>query len=452
MEQEFSLWFPTYGSGDSFIYLLFFVLLLLSIICFLFSKYDILYPPLIGTISFTCCVGLAALYTNLWNLPMHFNTAIIIICMVSLFIGGGFIATNSIYKLIAKKQNTNKTIYTIDKAINITFKYLLLIILLLLFSLYYNYKEFIVLASQVTDSHNFSEMLFPVTNGVAQGIIKFSKLFSYRLLFAKSISYTSVIFFWYNFAEKKYFNCLKWSILTVLYFPFILLTAGRQLFLYFILFSLISLIMILRKRSIIQKGLKEIYIVLVAFLGFLLFFLGTGLLNGKINANLGLFRVLVHYAGVNISGFDVYINEMIIPDTPYIGLHTLSPITFFLNHFGLNYPDGIGYIPLFTVFGSVSTNVYTALFRYIIDFGFIGCGIIMFLLGFGYTFFYEYIAIKNYKSWMVMLYAFISYPIFLLGREERFLNEIFTTRTGYTFLMMMLFYKFVNAVNQERGK
>lgn len=448
MEQGFSLWYPTYGSSNSFVYYLFFIVFLLSIICFIFSKYDILYPPLVATTSFMCCIGLAALYTNIWNLPMHFNTAIVITCMISLFIFGGILATKFINKV--KIRNDICVTKPIPGMGCIPAKFWLLLILFLLFCLYSNYKEFIVLAGKVTKSCNFSEMLFPVTNGIAQGTIKFSKLFSYKLLFAKSISYTSIIFFWHNFLDKKYLNCLKWGCLVCLYFPFILLTAGRQLFLYFILFSLISLIMILRKKKIIHKGFQEVSIVLFAFLGFLLFFLGTGLLNGKINADLGLFRVLVHYAGTNISGFDVYLNEMIIPDTPYIGLLTLSPLTAILNHFGLNYPTGMAYIPLFTVFGNVSTNVYSALFRYIIDYGFLGCGIIMFLLGFGYTLFYEYIAFKNYKNWMVMLYSFISYPIFLLGREERFLNEIFTTWTVYTFIIMICFYQFVSVINRGR--
>jgi oligosaccharide repeat unit polymerase len=449
MEKEFITWISSSGNNYSFIYILFFIVLLLTVICFLFSKFDILYPPFIGTTSFTFCIGLAALYTSSWNLPMHFNTAIILIVMITVFNLGGFVATKTNEKM---KSQTNSLICNEGLIENedIPTNFWLFTILLLLVCLYLNYKEFLDLASIVTSSQKFSEMLSPVTIGIAQGKIEFSKLFFYNLIFAKAISYTSVLFFYYSFLNKKYYSCFKWAVLIVFYFPFILLTAGRQLFLYFILFSLISLIMVLRKKRIVHKGKNEMFIMLLFFFGFLFFFLSIGVLNGKINSDLGFFRVLVHYAGINISAFDVFINEMNIPDSNYIGMMTLNAVNAIVNHFGFEIPAGISYIPLFVDFGSITTNVYTALMRYISDYGFLGCGIILFLLGFGYTFFYELIALLNYKNWMVLLYAFVSYPIFLIAREERFFNEILASRTVYTFIIMMVFYKLVKTINRGR--
>lgn len=380
---------------------------------------------------------------------MHFNTAIILIVMITLFNLGGFLATKTSEKI---KTQTNSVIYNsgLIEDVDIPMNFWLITILLFLVCLYLNYKEFLNLASIVTGSQKISEMLFPVTVGIAQGKIKFSKLFFYNLILAKSISYISVLFFYYSFLNKKYYSCFKWAALILFYFPFILLTAGRQLFLYFILFSLISLIMILRKKEVIHKGINEMFIMLPFFFGFLLFFLSVGVLNGKINSDLGFFRVLVHYAGINISAFDVYINEMNIPDPNYIGMMTLNAVNAIVNHFGFDIPKGVTYIPLFVDFGSITTNVYTALMRYISDYGFLGCGIILFLLGFGYTFFYELISLSNYKDWMVLLYAFVSYPIFLIAREERFFNEILASRTVYTFIIMMVFYKLIKTINRGR--
>jgi oligosaccharide repeat unit polymerase len=129
---------------------------------------------------------------------------------------------------------------------------------------------------------------------------------------------------------------------------------------------------------------------------------------------------------------------------------TLNAVNAIVNHFGFDIPKGVTYIPLFVDFGSITTNVYTALMRYISDYGFLGCGIILFLLGFGYTFFYELISLSNYKDWMVLLYAFVSYPIFLIAREERFFNEILASRTVYTFIIMMVFYKLIKTINRGR--
>lgn len=451
MSQNFSTWVPSFGNSNSMIYILFATSILLTCITFMTSREDILYPPFVGSLSFSICIGLAALYTNSWLLPMHFNTTLIIVGMVLLFLLGGFLATETVRRFATQKNDKSNNLEGAHNVIiNCPWAVWLMIILLLLYFLYCNYIEFKMAAIQVTSSDKFSEMLFPVSTGIAHGIIKFSKYFSYRLLFAKSLAYTSTLFFEICLLKKDYKNIFRWGTIACLYIPYIILTAGRQLFLYFILFSLISLIMIIRREKYIRNRKNELYIVVGALVVFFMLFVGVGILNGKITLHLGLLKVLAHYAGVNIAALDVYLNEMNVPDTPYIGTLTLNSINAVINHFGHNLPTDNGYISLFTVFGEVSTNVYTSLFRYIADYGFIGCSCVMFLLGFGYTFFYEFTVMNGYKNWMILLYSLVSYPIFLLGREERFFNEILANWTVYTFAMMILYYKFIGFINREK--
>lgn len=125
---------------------------------------------------------------------------------------------------------------------------------------------------------------------------------------------------------------------------------------------------------------QELMIIGITLVAFLFCFLGIGVINGKIGFNTSFLNVLVHYAGTNISAFDVYINEMVMPDTRYIGTTTLDPIYIFLNNHGFDVPRFYQYITLFTAFGQVTTNVYTAFYRYIHDFGYLGCGMVMLLL------------------------------------------------------------------------
>lgn len=80
MSIEFTF-FNHHWATDSFIYVLTAVLLLLSIISFVKSKFDVLNPSFIYSICLTGCCTLAALYTRTWDLPMHFNSALIIIGM-----------------------------------------------------------------------------------------------------------------------------------------------------------------------------------------------------------------------------------------------------------------------------------------------------------------------------------------------------------------------------------
>ena len=106
---------------------------------------------------------------------------------------------------------------------------------------------------------------------------------------------------------------------------------------------------------------------------------------------------------------------------------------------------------MFTAFGPVTTNVYTAFYRYINDFGDFGCVLVMFLLGFFYTFFYRQIYRHSLKNWMILIYASIAYPIFLIGREERFFNEILTTSKISFIVCLLILYKFFEFLNERRS-
>lgn len=220
---------------------------------------------------------------------------------------------------------------------------------------------------------------------------------------------------------------------------------------YLIMYALISFFLVYRKANKNQRSIKkEISLISIAVIVFLICFLGIGLFNGKIGAGTSFLRVLVHYAGTNISAFDVYINEMVIPDTQYIGTTTFAPIYNFLYKYGFNVPHFFQYITLFTAFGPVTTNVYTAFYRYIYDFGYLGCGMVMLLLGFFYTYMYRNLYLQELKNWMILVYASIIYPIFLIGREERFFNEILSVWNLSFIIEVLILYNFFEWLSKRR--
>lgn len=443
---EFIQWFPSYGSTGSFIYCLTAILFLLSLIIFICSDYDILFPPFICSLAMTGCCGLAAIYTVNWNLPMHFITAMTIIVMVFLFVVGGAIAKSVTVNSYIQSNKTNQFI--------LPDPLWALIMIILLGFLFLNYHDFLDLAREVTTTNKFSEMLMPVIDGITHQRIHFSRLHSYRLTIATIISYCSVIGIWVNLIQKKWKDFLKWLLILILYLPFLILTGGRQPFLYLCLFMMISFLLIHRKMDLNDTSSykSEILIISVSLVVFLAVFLGIGVVNGKVDASKGFLRVLGHYFGMNIATFDVFMNEMTIIDTPYIGKTTLNAVYSFLNHRGFDIPEGNMYITLFTNFQIYSTNVYSAFYRYITDYGFIGCGIIMFLYGYLVTKFYIAIRNQGYPLTMILIYAYIAYPFFLLGREERLMNELVSTATIYTLVGMFLFLKFIewNSIRMEK--
>lgn len=448
MGVEFTYFQPVNGVQDSFIYLLTAVLFLITIICFIKSKFDVLNPSFIYSICITGCCSLAALYTEEWNLPMHFNTAMIIIVMSVMFLLGGMIAELCNY-------NDSKQLIAdafIFNGFFINWKIFLLLTGILVFFLFFNYNEFLNAATQVTQETKIGKMLRSVIEARAHQQIKFSRWYAYRMTFAKGLAYISIVAVWINLMAKQYKEILKWGVFLVLYVPFIILTGGRQGFMYLVMFSMISFFLIYRKKLGDKISLtKEITIIGLAMVFFLLSFLGIGLVNGKIGTDTKFLSVLVHYAGTNISAFDVYINEMFIPDTQYIGTTTLQQIYRVLYVIGFDVPQFFQYITLFTCFAPVSTNVYTAFYRYINDFGYLGCALIMFLIGFFYTFLYRKMYHCGLKNQMILLYASIAYPMFLIGREERFLNEIMTSSTVYLSIELLVLYKFFSYFNERRN-
>lgn len=447
MKLEFTVFQPYYGAENSFIYLLTAVLFLLAVISFIKDKCDVLSPSFIYSICLSSFCLLAALYTDIWDLPMHFNTALIIVIMSITFLMGGNLADFccQINDNIIKPQTT------IAKGFFIAWPAWILCVILLAYFIYLNYLDFINLAAQVTRETDFAKMLTPFINGLNHQEILLPRWNSYRMRFATGMAYLSFFAIWINVMAKQYKEIMKWSIFIFLYCPFIILMGGRQLFMYLIIYALISGFLVYRKMHDNKYSIKkELSCIGLAIVLFLCCFLGVGLFNGKIESDASFLKVLVHYAGTNISAFDVYVNEMALPDTQYVGTTTLTSIYNFMYKYGFNVPHFSQYITLFTSFGPVTTNVYTAFYRYIHDFGYFGCGMVMFLLGFFYTYLYRKVYYYGLRNWMILIYSSIVYPIFLIGREERFFNEILSVWNLSFIVEVLILYKFFEVLSMRR--
>lgn len=261
MGTEFTYFQPYYGAENSFIYPLVVALLLLSIFSFIKGKYDLLNPSFIYSACFTAFCMLAALYTEKWNLPMHFNTAIIIIAMSVIFLIGGGAADFccNVNKRIVKQNSSSIERFVIDWRIWI------FCIILILYFLYLNYLDFVNLATQVTKETEFNKMLKPFLDSLNLQEIQLPRWNSYRLRFVTGMAYISLIAIWINIMARHYREIVKWSFFVVLYFPFIILTGGRQQFMYLIMFALISFFLIYRKSHNNKYSLKrEIFIISIA--------------------------------------------------------------------------------------------------------------------------------------------------------------------------------------------
>ena len=434
MEKTFELIPSVYGCDNNFIWPLTLILLMLGITVFIKVQFDLLHPAFLFIGGITACCALDATVIEMWDLPFHFNTAIILVGMVGCFLAGSVLVEASTHYREGEGNSMTKI-----GGVSIGAGLWISLMLISLFCTYMNYREFLELARQVTNAENIKDMLFPVIDGIAHNKIEFSRGFAYRIVFVKCVAYVALFFVWKNMFVRQYVNCIKWGSLLFSYPVVLFFTGGRQAFLYLAMFGVVSYILVLRQNTMGSRCevlKKELRIVSLGLGMFLLFFIGIGLLNGKIGNLASSFQVMAHYGGTNISAFDVYINQIQLPENSYIGTSTLNAFYSLLRKIGVSVPDYTSYITDFVDFRYITTNVYTAFYRYIQDYGFVGCGVLLFILGYVYTYAYRSVARYGLKNWMILAYSAITFPLFLMGREERFLNETFVLQQIVTVFML----------------
>lgn len=413
-----------------------FILLILLYFYYDYDK-DILEPIFLLTLGFAFSIFLAALYENKWNLLVHNNTIIVILLSLISFHSGAILSHSSLVGNKWKKKYYFMQIKIRNPIIVISILFFSLIFL------YLNIKDFYSLASMLTDSNSLPHQLRIVLDNLNTNKVSYTHIHTYRLYFLECFSVVNSSLFLYKciFCKVKIKNIL-YLFPTFIYFIALFYQGGRQMYLHYFLFVFIlGLLMYQYKRhpeGIFDK--KMIISLFLIFALFLLFFIGIGIFNGKIQSD-NFIKVFVHYNGVNINALDYFINTSIVPENQYIGTMTLAPIYSNLRSAGFSLPVINAYITEFISFGEVDTNCFTALRRYIQDYGYSGCMMIMFILGSIFTFIYDYIKYIKFHLLLVIVYALFSYVLFLSSREEMFFNWVFSTATIYRILLICILFK-----------
>lgn len=204
-----------------------------------------------------------------------------------------------------------------------------------------------------------------------------------------------------------------------------------------------------RSQSFHPKAKQKIIIVsLAAGVSFLCLFLLFGFFTGKVSLHgRSPFSIIAHYGGLSAPALSVYLNSTPL-ESPYIGLTTLWDIYSKLRVLGLSLPQNITFLK-FVQFHGINTNVYTAMRRYIEDYGYIGMYLIMYFLGIIYTAFYRFVEYRSHSLFPIAIYAFIALPLVFSINEEIFLAHILRTSNLYQICLMYIFFKVMVRVQGE---
>lgn len=423
------------------IYLLLVMLACMVVFFYLLADEDLVSPCVIVPATFTFCTGLAAIYAVEWSLTMHWDSCLVIVATVACFEAGALLSIRSFC------GRSLPQLYEADSGFVLPWCLLLPLLLLMGIMAYWNYQELWQISRQFTNSNELGDIIGNTVHNLQMGMSsrKFSRWYNYRLIFAQGAAYVC----WFAMLCNIFGHCkslvynLRFALPMCLYIVFIILTSGRQQIVYVAIFTIVvGSILYVRSHGFAKGAYRRIILLaLGSFVGFVALFYGMGMLSGKIDESKTVLRVLAHYAGTNITAFDYFLYHLPIPESEYIGTMTLIDIYAKLEKFLPGLPGTNWYIKDFVQYDLISTNTYTALRRYIQDYGFVGCGLIMFLLGTLYQTLHNLIKYSRGRGFLLLAYGLLCYPFFLLCREESFLTSVVSSNSVYLLLAVYIFYR-----------
>ena len=426
-------------------YVLLAVLIPLSIAVFILTEFDILNPVCIVTSLMTFSVFLATTKIERWHLYMSADASLLIISSLICFVIGGLWADWQI------KRNINGIPITKENCVYmISNSRLLLMSLIILILGYFQYREFYdasIMLGNKSGPLDFSSMIRSIGPAIENERFKFSRWYNYRIVIAQMLFYCSVfVFFTRSILHSGKFDLTRSNFIYLLpmisFLPFIICNRGRMLPLHCMLFILLTgtIISQIKAAFSLNNKIKVIGALIACGVVFLLIFLVLGMLSGKVRmGGRSPYEILVHYVGLSMPAFSVFLERIQI-ESPYIGNNSLMGIYSNLNRLGANLPPVKGYMPFFH-FNDISTNVYTMMAKYIMDYGFIGMHIIMSFIGMFYVSFYDYVRLISKKLEHIAYYALLSMTLFFATNDDHFIGQVINTNTLYQFATLYIIFK-----------
>ena len=177
-------------------------------------------------------------------------------------------------------------------------------------------------------------------------------------------------------------------------------------------------------------------------LGLFLFFIVFRLSGFLKQSGVGVsaFESISKYTGFSIPAFDEFLKNP-FPENTYFGEYTLNRIYSITNQLHLtNIPLSSRYLPFLTLPNGTSANVYTALARYIQDFGYLGMYITMLCMGIIYSCMWKLVKKIHKIDLGVIFYAMFFYPLALISIDDVFFNEFVSTTTVYQIIYTTAVY------------
>lgn len=395
-------------------------IMLLIVSYFLFKK-DILQPGVIFIAAYVVSVFCAVLNIDKWNINFHTNTFLVLLLGAIEFIAISYIVFKIFNKKYPKeeKQSDLKKEYKPIKTWKIVLIsiYCLAAIVLLLYNV-------LQIAGQFDNYSSLSQAL---------GIFKEHTSYKTDASLPKYINwiqkpmYAFAYIMLYYYIKEVIFNCanIKYVAIKRVYYliPVIcfiiqeLLSSNRLSILSLLIGTLIMLGIVWQEKNNWTKNIniKTISIVSVVMIIFLIIFYFSASLVGRKNKK-NMVDYITLYAGGSIECFNRFMQDEDRQNNEIIGEESFYYLV--KNLYDYNIIEMDEFYPIHLEFrdndnGETIGNVYTAYRRWTHDFGIGGAFILNGIMAIFYSVFYNILKKQKIKEFAVIMYGYMSYPLFL---------------------------------------
>lgn len=416
--------------GDNSLTLLLFTLILLLIMLFIITDFDIIHPVVVLTGMMTFSVSLAALMSHYWHYAVSIDTALLILSGLLVFAVSGLWTS---YQL--KGEGSSRSHFQLVVMSDSMFRTCILILCIMTV---FSFKEIYDLYHNLEGVQN-NLMLRTVRLALERGEISLSRWHIYRQLFATCIAYISAFILINNYLVSHFIH-KKYFILILLFIPFLILSTGRLEMLKFVVYCFFLMAIEYQQKNNYELRSKKntiIYVISTSVIFFASFLL-MGFFTGKVSfGGRSPILILAHYGGIQIPALSIWL-ESIRNENMLVGYMTMPGIYHILNTLGLKLPQLPGFLS-FIRFYNIDTNVYTFYRRLIEDFGFTSMYLILAVLGLFYSLFYHYVKYRE-PGVPLMLYSIMMISLIWAINEESFFLIFFNAKTVYQFILIYALY------------
>jgi len=398
------------------LYILLFLLLVLAILAYKINESNLMNPACIACMVFVVSTILAIVGNVSWQYKMHVDSVLIIVA--SLFIFSVFAAAGT---MCSKERCKCERIDIFPPIPTRGFVFIVTIFLLVLTC--FNIRDFIRNASLVKATiAGLGGMIKASRDASILGLASSSSISSLAVYFGRASSYIGIYLFVLESRRKnvktKSVRYLLWP--SVPYIINVFLSTGRTLLIGLVTYIItVYGIIMLRSITSTQKELiKKVIKILIVFA--VVFIVYGNMRQGSNNSLVSTINGITSYGGFSIPSFDYFI-QLGKRNTGGFGSHTLLQIYEILKKFGVAVPKTTGTYDAIIING-YRGNIFTALRRYVEDYGVIGNFFIMATLGFFASLAYNYVLKSEKRHVATIYYSLMIEFIYELSIEERFMG------------------------------